>query len=217
MRDDSLLKNDLIAELEFEPRVDARHIGVTVEKGVVTLSGHVSSLAEKRAVEAAVRRVRGVRAIAEEIEVRLPAFAKQHDDEIAQRVASILAWREPNLVDRVRITVSYSIVTLEGDIEWDYQRADIERDTWRLNGVLGVVNRLQVQAGAQPDEVMNKIRAALERSADIEAENITVATDGDKIILTGRVHTWHERELAESAAWAAPHVVAVHNMIAVEP
>lgn len=217
MRDDGLLRDDVLAELEFEPRVDARHIGVTAEKGVVTLSGHVATLTEKRAAEAAVRRVRGVRAIAEEIEVRLPSFRKGHDDEIAKRAADILSWREPNLTSRIRITVSHGVVTLEGDVEWYYQRADVEHDIWHLSGVVGVINKLVVRAAAQPVEVMDKIKAALERSADLEAKNITVSANGDKIVLGGRVHTWHERDLAERAAWAAPHVVAVQNMIAVEP
>ena len=216
MTTDLQLQRDVIAELAWESAIDARALGVTVEQGVVTLLGHVPSLAQKQMAEAAVQRVRGVRALAEEIEVRLPEGRKWHDDEIAKRAADVLAWRSPDLAERILIIVAESVVTLSGTVENHHQRVQAEQDIRLLSGVRRVVNDLVIRPAAGQANVRDTIVTAFERSADLEAQNIIVASIGDTVILTGKVRSCHERQLAEHVAWAAPGVTDVRNRIVVE-
>ena len=215
MASDFELQRDVLDELEFEPSVNAAHIGVTANKGVVTLSGFVRSYAEKLAAECAARRVKGVRAIAEEIEVRLPSDTKRADDEIAARALNILQWQVGLPAEQITVKVEHGIVTLTGEAEWRFQKADAESAVHRLTGVVDVINQIRIAAPIDAPAVQDKIEKALQRSAELEAHGITVATEGSKVVLSGRVRAWYERELAERAAWSAPGVTAVENHLTV--
>ena len=217
MVNDFELQRDVLDELEFEPSVNAAHIGVTANKGVVTLSGFVHSYAEKLAAERATRRVKGVRAIAEEIEVRLPSDTKRADDEIAARALNILKWQVGLPAEQITVKVERAIVTLTGEVEWRFQKADAESAVHRLTGVVDVINQIRIAAPIDAPAVQAKIEKALQRSAELEAHGITVATEGSKVVLSGTVRAWYERELAERAAWSAPGVTAVENHLTVEP
>lgn len=221
MFDDQALRESVMAELEWEPRVNAAHIGVAVKEGVVTLSGIVDSFAEKAAAERAVGRVRGVRAIAEEIEVRLPSEQKHGDEEIAERALRILAWDIEVPHERLKVKVERGIVTLTGEVPRWFQREAAAADIRRLGGVLGVVNLVQVtpqhRGGADADVVRQKIEAALRRNAEMEAEGVRVEVSNGTVTLRGSVRTWAERAVAESAAWAAPGVQHVSDELHVRP
>lgn len=211
---DIALRQDIIDELEFEPRVNAAHIGVAVEKGVVTLSGHVGSYAEKLAAEKATKRVKGVHAIAEEIEVRFPSDKKTADDEIAARAISILRWSAVVPPDSVMISVQDGWVRLGGEVNWQYQRSAAEAEIRRLSGVVGVVNGITIKPRVQPVDIKRKIEAALKRHAEIEAQGIRVTVeDGGRVGLDGYVHDWRQREAAADAAWSAPGVVRVDDRL----
>lgn len=211
---DIALRQDIIDELEFEPRVNAAHIGVVVDKGVVTLSGYVSSYAEKLAAEKAVKRVRGVHAIAEEIEVRFPSDKKTADDEIASRAVSILRWSSVVPPNSVMIKVQDGRVNLSGQVDWQFQRSAAEAEIRRLSGVVGVMNSITIKPHVKPVDIKRKIEAALRRHAEIEAEGIRVTVeDGGRVGLEGLVHDWREREAIKDAAWSAPGVVRVDDRL----
>jgi osmotically-inducible protein OsmY len=209
--DDKSLRQYIIDELEFEPSVDSANIGVAVEKGVVTLTGHVRSYAEKVAVEDAVQRIKGVRALAEEIEVRYPNDKKAGDDQIAERAVNIVTWNAIIPEGLVRIKVQHGWVTLEGTLDWQYQRYAAEDAVRRLSGVIGVHNMIKVKPRVQPADVKAKILAALKRDAELKAGSIVVDVKGDRVVLEGKVKAWHERRLAERAAWSAPGVASVED------
>jgi osmotically-inducible protein OsmY len=217
MQSDHQIRQNVLDELDFEPSVNATNIGVGVHAGVVTLSGYVSSYAEKVAAERAARRVRGVRAIAEEIQVRLPSDKKVADDQIAKRAVDILRWRIGVPADRIDVKVERGIVTLSGEVEWRYQREEADEAIHHLGGVVQVINLIRVTSAAQAFEVKDKIEKALRRSAALDAAHITVETDGGKVVLHGKVHAWFERRLAEDAAWSAPGVTDVVDHIQVAP
>ncbi len=217
MQSDHQIRHNVLDELDFEPSVNATNIGVGVHAGVVTLSGYVSSYAEKVAAERAARRVRGVRAIAEEIQVRLPSDKKVADDQIAKRAVDILRWRIGVPADRIDVKVERGIVTLSGEVEWRYQREEADEAIHHLGGVVQVINLIRVTSAAQAFEVKDKIEKALRRSAALDAAHITVETDGGKVVLHGKVHAWFERRLAEDAAWSAPGVTDVVDHIQVAP
>ena len=217
MISDHQLRQDVLDELEFEPRVNADHIGVGVNSGVVTLTGFVPSFAEKAAAERAVWRVKGVKAIAEEIAVRLPADKKTSDDEIAGRAIDILNWRVGVPADRIAIKVEKGVVTLSGDLDGHYQKAEAAAAIQHLSGVTGVVNDIQVRAAVDLPEVKERIEKALRRSAELDASRITIRSEGGKVVLGGKVHAWFERDIAERAAWAVPGVTEVRDDIVIEP
>jgi len=215
MLDDERVRHDVIEELEWEPRLCAGKIGVAVCDGVVTLSGHVASYAEKTAAEHAARRVRGVRAIAQEIEVHPPSEKKTEDDEIAKRALKILNWDVAVPDERIAIKVEHGVITLTGEVEWQFQKDETEADLRRLSGVKGVINAIAVKPRADASDVREKIEKAFSRSAELEAARITVHADGGKVVLSGRVNTWIERDIAERAAWSAPGVTQVQDEIVV--
>jgi osmotically-inducible protein OsmY len=221
MPDDLTLQTMVMDELAWEPSIDAAHIGVAVKNGVVSLSGFVNSYAERAAVEQATRRVHGVKAIAEEVEVRLPDDQKRADDEIAERAVHILAWDIEVPENRIHVKVSRGIVTLTGNVDHYFQRTAAENDVRRLGGVRGVINLLAVHpAGGsliQPDVIRDKIEDALRRSADVEASNIEVKVDGGRITLNGHVRSWFERGVVRNAAWAAPGVSEVRDQLTIQP
>jgi osmotically-inducible protein OsmY len=214
--DDLLLRQDVLAELEFEPSVDAAHIGVAVEKGVVTLTGHVRSYTEKQSALAATRRVRGVRAIADEIALRYPAEKKFSDDEIAKRVSNILDWDTLVPKGGAQVTVRNGWVTLTGSVDWQYQRMAAEHDVRKLNGVLGVLNSIEIKPRLQANDVKEKIEQALKRHAEVESKAIRVTVlDSDRVVLEGTVGNWEERFAVENAAWSAAGVKSVDDRLSI--
>ena len=215
MRNDERLQADVLEELAWEPQVDAAHIGVTAKGGVVTLMGHVGSFPEKYAAELAARRVRGVRAIAQEIEVHLPEHKKRADDEIAGRAVAMLQWDTSVPAERVQVKVERGYVTLMGDVDWNYQKAEIERLVHKLSGVTGIRNAITVTPKVSVADVRQRIRSALDRDAALEAAAISVTTVGSTVVLTGKVHGLAEREAAERAAWSAPGVTRVEDHLTV--
>lgn len=213
---DTALRQDIIDELDFEPSVNAAHIGVAVDSGVVTLSGHVCSYAEKLAAEQAAKRVKGVRAIAQEIEVRYPNDLKTADDEIAKRAVNILRWSAVVPKDAVQVKVQDGWVTLSGQLDWQFQRTAAETEIRRLSGVAGVINSIAIKVHVQSADVKRKIEDALKRSAEVEAQGIRVSLLGDgKVALDGKVHDWQERDAVSRAAWSAPGVVSVDDRLTI--
>ena len=212
---DIQLRQNVLDELEFEPIIDAAHIGVTVDDGVVTLTGHVSSYAEKIAAEEAVRRVKGVRAIAEEIEVRYPGHKQTSDDEIAKRALNILQWDVFVPHENIRLTVQKGLVTLTGEVQWYFQKSGAENAIRKLSGVTGVVNDITVKPAAKVANVKSKIEDALKRHAEVEAKGIRVTVLNDEVTLDGKVASWDERQAVISAAWSAPGVRLVEDNLTI--
>lgn len=212
---DKQIRQDVIDELDFDPSVNAAHIGVVVDNGVVTLTGHVGSYVEKLAAERIAQRVKGVRAIAQEIEVRYPSDKKTADDEIATRALNILNWNA--VVPRgIQVKVQDGWITLSGQVDWHFERDAAEKDLRRLSGVAGVVNNITLKARVQAQDVKRKIEEALKRSAETEAARINVSVlDGGKVALNGQVHDWHERNAVGWAAWSAPGVKSVENLLTI--
>jgi osmotically-inducible protein OsmY len=209
---DLQLQQNVVDELDFEPRVDSAHIGVAVTGGVVTLSGHVASYVEKLAAEAATRRVKGVRAIADEIEVRYPFEKKTADDEIAKRALDILNWDATVPPGAVIVTVRDGLVTLSGEVEWKYQKSAAEGQIRKLSGVNAIINNIKIKPRVQPSDIQQRIENALRRNAEVEAHAVRVVVqDGGKVTLEGTVHDWQEREAIQNAAWSAPGVVSVKD------
>ncbi len=213
--DDLQLQQRVLDELTFDPSVDAARIGVAAKGGVVTLSGHVGSVAEKFAAERAVRRVKGVKAIAQELDVHLPADKKTADDEIAQRAVKLLEWDVLIPPGAIAVEVEHGVLTLSGIVEWGYQRDEAERDLRRLGGVNGVINTIEVRPRVDAADVQSRLRAAFERNAELEASGISVTVKDNRVILSGKVKSWIEREEAERAAWSVPGVTAVDDRIAI--
>ncbi len=221
MIDDHLLQAQVMEELEWEPSIDAAHIGVAAKGGVVTLSGFVSSFAQKVAAERAASRVQGVQAIAEESTVRLPQSRKEADAEIAERAVRILAWDIEVPEQRIQIKVEHGVVTLTGEVPFRFQREAAETAVRKLGGVVQVNNLIGVVPARDPeldvDLVCTRIENALRRSAELEASGIRVTVDDSRVTLEGIVRTWAERRIAQDAAWAAPGVIEVANRLVVSP
>lgn len=207
------LRDLVLEELEFKPDINAASIGVTVQNGVVTLSGHVNSYAQKVSAERTVKAMKGVRGLAEEIEVRLNKLEGTADDTIASRAPNIIAWSSDANVEGIQVTVQKGTVTLEGQLDWQYQKEVIEQAIWRLSGVVGVHNRITLKARADVVDIKRHIEDALKRSAEIEAGGIRVTVDGGVVKLEGKVHLLREREVVERAAWSVPGVSKVEDYL----
>jgi osmotically-inducible protein OsmY len=216
MKTDTQLQSDVMAQLKYEPSViNAANIGVAVKDGIVTLSGFVDSYTEKWAAEQAAKKVAGVKAVAVEIEVKLPGSSQRTDAEIAQSAATALRAHTWIPSDKIKLSVQGGVITIEGEVEWWYQKEASENAIKNLIGVKGVINEIAVKPTARPTEVKSIIESALERNAILEAKRISVETRGDKVILTGRVKSWVEKQAAEEAACSAPGVASVENNILV--
>lgn len=212
---DTTLRQDVLDELEFEPSIDAADIGVAVEDGTVTLTGHVPTYAQKRTAENIVKRVKGVRAIAQEIEVRPVGAHMTADDEIAKRAVNSLKWNSSVPQDAVQVKVENGWVSLSGKVQWQYQKQAAERAIRELAGVKSVSNMIEITPSVSPTDVRQRIENALKRDAELEAKRIQVRVDDRKVTLDGKVRTWAERDAAERAAWAAPGVSSVVDHIAI--
>ena len=213
--DDKTLRQFIIDELDFEPSIDAANIGVAVEKGVVTLTGHVANYGEKIAAERTVQRVKGVRAIAQEIEVRFSNQPKRSDDEIAQRALDILKWSVQVPAECIQVKVEQGWITLTGAVEWQYQKQAAESAIRKLRGIRGVSNAIEIKPLVAASDVHRKIMDSLKRNAEVEADSIRVVVDNGKVILEGKVKAWYERNLAERAAWSAPGVKEVEDRLSI--
>lgn len=207
------LRRDILDELEFQPHIDAAAIGVAVENGVVCLTGHVRTYAEKIAAERAVKRVKGVRAVAEEIEVRIPGDADVADDVIASRCLDVIHWNAAIAEDRIQVKVQQGWVTLEGEVDWQYQKEGAESAVCKLAGVVGINNMLIVRPKASLEDIKDRIENAMARNAELDTRHLRVTVEGTTVKLEGRVHLWRERKAAEHAAWAVPGVTNVENHI----
>jgi len=208
------LRQNIIDELEFTPGVDAAHIGVVVADGVVTLSGHVPSYAQKSRIEDAVRRVKGVHGIAEEIEVRVFGADEASDEDIAGRALQMLHWNSFVPRNAVQVQVQRGWITLTGQVEWQFQRQEACDAVRRLHGVTGVTNRISVAPRVSADDIKKRIDGALRRAAAVEAAHISVdVREGGKVTIHGKVHDWVERSAVERAAWSAPGVCEVEDQL----
>jgi osmotically-inducible protein OsmY len=216
-RTDEQIQANVLEELKWDTRVRPNEIGVAVKDGIVTLTGWVDSYLKKMAAEEAAHRVPGVKAVANDIEVRLPGFAERTDTDLAAAVLNALRWDAAIPTGKVDVTVSQGWVTLKGEVEYAFQKRDAERAVRRLSGVKGVSNLIVVKPQVFPSDLKQQIERALIRNAETDARNITIEVEGSKVILRGTVRSYAEKQAAEDTAWSAPGITEVDNHIVVSP
>ena len=215
MSRDDQLQRAVLAELNWQPSITAAHIGVTADNGTVTLTGHVHSYGQKHAAEMATGRVKGVKAIAEEIEVRLPFGVKRDDADIAAAAVSRLAWDASTPRDAIKVQVEKGWVTLTGQVEWHFQKDTAEREIRNLMGVLGVSNQITIKPQVDTAHLQDDIQLALHRSIFFQPDKVHVTANDGRVKLTGTVASWQERQTAASTAWAAHGATSVENDLVV--
>lgn len=217
MKSDAALQDDVLEELKWEPSVNAAHIGVSVKDAIVTLSGHVPSFVEKYAAEKAAKRVYGVKAVADELDVKLADDKHKSDEDIARACLDALKFNASIPAERIKIIVRNNWVTLEGEVEWQYQKDAAVTVVREQTGVTGITNAITVKPSISPRDVRSQIEAAFKRNAEIDARRISVESHNGKVVLHGNVRSWVERDQAQQVAWAAPGVTGVDNQITVSP
>jgi osmotically-inducible protein OsmY len=217
MRSDHDIRRDVEDELRWDPDLDPTDIAVAVNSGVVTLAGFVRSYMQKYQAETAAKRVAGGVGVVNDLEVRLPGIDERPDPEIARDAIARIKSELPFSWEKIRVVVKNGWLTLEGEVEWNYQRQRAEEAVRRVRGLKGVTNSIEVKPRVAPMEIRRKIEEALRRAAELDASRITVETTGNEVILRGTVRSWAERQEAERAAWAAPGVAKVDNRIIVSP
>jgi osmotically-inducible protein OsmY len=215
MRSDHQLQKAVLEQLDFEPSIDSSHIGVAAREGVVTLTGHVPSIGEKRAAERAVGHVRGVKAVIDCLTVELPGHRQTPDETLAERAYARLASNSSVPADRIHLSVDDGVLTLHGDVDWHYQRQAAEADLHQLDCVLEIRNEIAIKPPVKVAVIREKIHDALARIGPIDADRIEVKADGGHVILSGTVTSWHQKGMAESAAWSVPGVTSVADEIVV--
>jgi osmotically-inducible protein OsmY len=214
MKTDLDLQKDLAAELKWEPRLEEDEIGIAVKDGVVTLTGSVPDYAQRRIAAKAAERVAGVRAVAQELTVKVPDAFRRTDTELAHQVVNALSW-DIEVPGTVKAKVEDGWLTLDGEVEWAYQRNAAERAVRYLTGIKGVSNAVTIKPHASPSDVAQRIKAALHRTAEAESKKVQVTATNGKVTLTGTVRSWPERAEVERAAWSASGVTAVDDRLAV--
>ena len=217
MKSDRDIERDVREELQWDPDLDATDIAVSVRDGVVTLTGFVKSYTDKYEAEAAAKRVAGVSAVANDLEVRIPNVDERPDPEIARDAVSAIKSQLPISSEHIKVVVKNGWVTLEGQVEWQYQKNTAENAVRRIKGVKGVSNLIVLKPSAEPTEIKSKIMEAFKRNAELDANRIQVEANGSEVILKGTVRSWVEREEAERVAWSAPGVTRVEDRIVVVP
>ncbi|MBX4988196.1 BON domain-containing protein [Rhizobium lentis] len=213
--DDITLRQNIIDELDFEPSIDAANIGISVEDGIVTVTGHVSSYSEKETAERVVKRIKGVRGIAQEIEVRIFGHHETSDDDIARRAVNMLDWNVSVPKGAIQVKVQKGWVTLTGKAEWQYQKNAAADAVRNLAGVVGLSNLIEISPSVSAADVKKRIEDAFKRDAELESQGIRVEVSGGSVTLKGKVHTWSERRAAERAAWSAPGIKTLNDQIAI--
>jgi osmotically-inducible protein OsmY len=215
MSQDTHLQLSVLAELEWDPSITAAHIGVAADGGIVTLTGYVESYAQKLAAETAAARVKGVLAVAGELEIQIPFERKWDDSDIAAAIVGRLAWDVSVPRDAVKVRVEKGWVTLTGEVDWHYQREAAEQDVRRLHGIVGVSDQISLKSRVNTANISNDISCALHRSFFPDPDAITVTAEGGRVRLTGNVHSWHARQVAAQTAWGAPGASDVENLLVV--
>lgn len=214
---DKEIQQAVLRELEWEPQVRSTEIGVAVKDGIVTLTGFVDSYSKKYHAELAAQRVAGVKAVVNDLEVKLPSSSERTDEDIARSAVQALESRITVPKDKIKMTVRNGWITLEGEVEWKFQREAAESAVRNLIGVKGIINLITIKSRVSPTDVKAKIEDALKRTIEEDAKQISVETTNSTVILRGKVHSWFEREEAERAAWRAPGVTKVEDLITVAP
>lgn len=217
MKTDHQIKQDVIAELEWDPAINSNAIGIAVNDGVVTASGHIGTYAEKRAIEKALQRVGGVKTVALDLEVTLSQQHQREDTGLALAVQNALKWNSMVPADKIRAVVDNGWVTLAGEVDWDYQRIAAEKAVRPLVGVTGISNDIGLSSRPVPADIIDSIEGALKRQAAREARRVQVDVNGSTVTLRGDVRSWPEHTAAVGAAWSAPGVRRVIDELHVNP
>lgn len=216
MKTDIEIQKDVLDELKWEPYLSATEIGVAVKNGIVTLSGTVNSYLKKTRAEKAAKRVSGVKAVAEDIEVKYADSLLKNDTEIAETILNALKWHSAINEEKIKVKVEDGIVTLDGEVDWEFQRNSAVMQIENLIGVKRIVNNITIKSGIVPKELKQKVNSAFHRSATIDSEKINIEVAGSKVTLTGKVRSWAEKNDAENAVWAAQGVNKVENNLEID-